>query len=323
MATVPHRLDLHSLQLLASLAATSSIARTAALSNLTASAVSKRLAELERRLRIRLAVRGTDGVQLTPAGHAVARAAQDVLQRLAAMSSEVASTVADGAGVVRIAANTTAFLLGLHEDLRRFRERHPRAQLEVVERISAEVVADVQAGRVDLGVCASAAVPGPLTAHPYRQTPLVLAVGARHPLARRRQVSFAQARRYPQVGRPAGSALAWPASASATTQAVDVTVAVHSFDAVVECLHGGELVALLPAVALQRRATPQVRAIALTDTEAVFRLAVCHDAALAARPLVLQLVDWLAAASVRRGDPRADAATARRAAAPRRRRAPR
>src|SRR5690554_4199262 len=114
------RFDLRSMQLLVVISDSGSFAKAAQLMNMTPSAVSKRIQELETRMNARLAVRTPEGVRLTPAGDAVVACAQDLLDRVSRMSLEVSESMKGETGEVRVVANTAAILLGLNEDLRRF-----------------------------------------------------------------------------------------------------------------------------------------------------------------------------------------------------------
>ena len=136
---VTDRLDLFSLRVLDSVRETGSFSRSAAALHLTTSAVSKRIAEMEARLRVRLVVRGRDGVELTPSGLAVAACAADVADRVALMAREVTAAESGASGVVRIAANTTALLLGLADDLMAFRAAHPAIAVEQIKRYIARL----------------------------------------------------------------------------------------------------------------------------------------------------------------------------------------
>jgi DNA-binding transcriptional LysR family regulator len=283
------------MQLLASLAETGSFAKTAALMNMTPSAISKRIAELEFRLNVRLAVRGADGVTLTDAGRAMARCTGDVLHRLSEMSAEIVQSLSEKSGNVRISANTSALMLGLSDDLIQFRQENAGIRVALSERVSAEVVSDVQGGRADIGICARSAIQKSITAVPYRRCPLVVVVPSDHPLLEQKSVRYQSILAYPNVGRTAGSALAEIAPIHVVEEAAsDINVSVHSFDAVIELVRGCGMIALLPSIALERRPAPGVHAIALDEPWAMFEMCVCYDATVLHRPAVLTLFKWLA-----------------------------
>lgn len=286
------RLDLFSLRVLTSVGETGSFSRSAGLLHLTTSAVSKRIAELEARLRVRLVVRGRDGVELTPAGVVVASCAADIAERVATMAREVA--VAEGRGVVRIVANTSALLLGLGEDLVAFRAAHTGVRVELAERISQDAVADVLAGRADLCIAAASRIGRQLATLPWRRTRMVLVVPAEHPLAKAGEIAWAEAAALPQVGRIPGSALMVPdGMAPALTSMPGLGTAVRSFDSVIELVRAGVGFGLLPAPALERRPVAGLAAVRLLDDWAEFELAACHDPMLVPKPPAAALLRFL------------------------------
>lgn len=289
-----YRFDLRSMQLLSVIADTGSFLKTADLMNMTPSAVSKRILELESRVNARLAIRTPEGVKLTPAGAAMVRCADDVLSRVSQLSRDIAQTMTGETGEVRVAANTTAFLLGLNAELMQFQRQHPGITVRLVERISADVIAELLAGHIDIGVCAESAAHGGVTSVPYRNSDLIVAVSDTHPLASKEFVRYQDVLEYPNVGRPKGSALLdfSPVQLS-EAPTLDVSASVYSFDATIEMVRNGELVAVLPKITLDRRPVLGVRALPLQEASATFKLVLCHDASLVSSPAVLHTFNWL------------------------------
>jgi DNA-binding transcriptional LysR family regulator len=287
------RYDLHSLQLLASIAATRSFARTAALVHLTPSAVSKRIAELEAQLGARLVARSPQGVELTAAGRIVAACASDLLARLSSMSAEIAEVASGETGQVGVTSSITGLLLGLAEELRAFRAMHPRIAIRLIEGISAEVVEAVEAGRVDLGICSDRVPTRGLTAIPWRETRLVVAVAEGHPLAGKEAVAFAETLAFPHVGRLPGSALSLMPGTEVPAEADFLGAAVRSFDAVIELVRAGVGIGVLPGATLVRRPAAGVAGVPLTDVWARFRLVLVHDASRLDNAAALRLLSEL------------------------------
>jgi DNA-binding transcriptional LysR family regulator len=286
------RYDLHSLQLLASVVETRSFARTAALVHLTPSAVSKRIAELEAQLGVRLVVRSPQGVEPTAEGRVVASCAADLLDRVSAMSERLAEAARGDLGLVTVASNITALLSGLAGDLMAFRTAHPGVSIRIREGISTEVVEEVEAGRADVGVGSDLVATRGLTAIPWRETRLVVAVAEGHPLAGRSSVAFEETRAYRHVGRLPGSALSlMPGVAQVAEEGVEAEV--RSFDAVIELVRAGAGIGVLPGASLDRRPAAGVLGIPLSDGWARFRLVLVHDANRPDRAAALRLLNWL------------------------------
>jgi len=80
-------------------------------------------------------------------------------------------------------------------------------RIEIEERVGAAIVRGVAEGSADLGILGSHTPSQGLAALPYHSDNLVLAVPAAHPLARRKQVRFADALAYPFVAHHPSSSL--------------------------------------------------------------------------------------------------------------------
>jgi len=282
------------MQLLSVIAETGSFVKTAELMNMTPSAVSKRILELESRVNARLAIRMPDGIKLTPAGSAMVRCTDELLSRISQFSRDLAQTMAGESGEVRLAANTTAFLLGLNADLTRFQNAHPGITIRLEEKISADVISSLLAGHIDIGICAESAARGGVTSMPYKSSDLIVAVSEDHPLASRDAVRYQDVLEYPNVGRPQGSALLdFSPMRLLETPEPGVAASVYSFDAAIELVRSGDLVAVLPKITLDRRPVSGVKALALREPNASFRLVLCHDASIMNSPAILHTLNWL------------------------------
>ena len=188
------RVDLTSLQLFVAVCELGSISRAAEREFIAASAVSKRLSDLEAALETPLLHRHTRGVNLTPAGESLLHHARSVLFGLEKMQAEL-SEYADGVrGHVRIHASISAVVQFLPEDLGSFIRQHGEVKIDLEEHLSSEVARAVQEGAADLGVCNTGSVGrtalGELQSLPYRQDQLVLVVPRGHALDGQGPVPF-------------------------------------------------------------------------------------------------------------------------------------
>ena len=110
------RIDLTSLQLFVAVCELGSIARAAQREFIAASAVSKRLSELEAAVETPLLQRHSRGVRLTPAGESLLHHARTVLFGLERMQGELAEYTEGVRGHVRVHANISAIVQFLPED---------------------------------------------------------------------------------------------------------------------------------------------------------------------------------------------------------------
>jgi DNA-binding transcriptional LysR family regulator len=253
------RIDLTSLQLFVAVGETGSIGRAAEREYIAASAVSKRLSDLEATLGAPLLTRHARGVELTPAGESLLHHARSMLYSLHRMHDELGE-YADGVrGHVRVHANISAIVQFLPEDLGAFARAHPAIKIDLEEHLSSEVLRAVHEGAADLGICQTAAdgplrgPAGSLQTLPYRRDRLVLIVPAGHPLAAEPEASFDAALDYDHVGLHTGSSiyLAMHEAAQARGRAVRLRIHVTGLDAMCRMIDNGLGIGLMPAGAFE------------------------------------------------------------------------
>jgi DNA-binding transcriptional LysR family regulator len=173
-------MNLAQLRALVAVADEGGFTRAAAVLDVTQSAVSHAVAALERELGQRLVVRGTSTVGLTTVGRTVVDEARAAVRASARVAQLAGAAGAELVGDLRVAGLPSLDLRVLPTLLRRFRRRHPLAQVFLLEGSDEEVLGWVQRGVVDLGcVVDDAGVPGPRLA----QDEYVAVLDRAHPLA--------------------------------------------------------------------------------------------------------------------------------------------
>ncbi len=251
------RIDLTSLQLFVAVCELGSIARAAQREFIAASAVSKRLSELEAAVETPLLQRHSRGVRLTPAGESLLHHARTVLFGLERMQGELAEYTEGVRGHVRVHANISAIVQFLPEDLGAFARQHSQIKIDLQEHLSPEVLEAVQEGAADLGLCnLGPQGSGTLQSRPYRSDRLVLVMPAGHALSARDAIDFEEALDWDIVGLHAGSSisLAMRMAAAQAGRTLRQRIQVTGLDAMCRMIDNGLGVGLLPdrAFALMR-----------------------------------------------------------------------
>ncbi len=275
------RIDLTSLQLFVAVCETGSIGRAAEREFIAASAVSKRLSELESTLGTSLLYRHARGVDLTPAGESLLHHARAMLYSLEKMQGELSEYAEGVRGHVRVHANISAIVQYLPEDLGAFARSHAAIKIDLEEHLSSEVMRAVQEGAADLGLChVPTDTPGAhgLQTLPYRRDELVLVVPQGHPLALpiagvadgAAPIEFAQALDFDQVGLDANSSIyrAMHQAALAQGRGVRLRMRVTGLDAMCRMIDNGLGVGVMPlrAFTLMRQGIGRaLTAVALSD----------------------------------------------------------
>jgi DNA-binding transcriptional LysR family regulator len=247
------RIDLTSLQLFVAVCELGSIGRAAEREFIAASAISKRLSDLEATLGTPLLYRHARGVDLTPAGESLLHHARSVLYSLEKMQGEL-SEYADGVrGHVRVHANISAIVQFLPEDLGVFSRAHEAIKIDLEEHLSSEVLRAVQEGAADLGVCHVAGGASELQSLPYRHDRLALIVPAGHALAARGRIDFVESLEFDHVGLHTNSSIyvAMHEAALAAGRSIKLRIHVTGLDAMCRMIENGLGVGVMPQRAFE------------------------------------------------------------------------
>ncbi|WP_304351413.1 LysR substrate-binding domain-containing protein [Comamonas testosteroni] len=277
------RIDLTSLQLFVAVCELGSIGRAAEREFIAASAVSKRLSDLEATVDTALLYRHSRGVTLTPAGESLLHHARNVLYGLERMQGEL-SEYADGVrGHVRMHANMSAIVQFLPEDLGAFAREHSQIKIDLQEHLSPDVLSAVAEGTADIGICTLGNIRSsegqqatvqltqgnvPLQYRSYRNDRLVVVVPERHALAERESVAFTEVLEWDIVGLHAGSSisLAMRSAAAQAGHPLHQRIQVTSLDAMCRMIDNGLGLGLLPDRAFElMHGVGHLRAVQLTD----------------------------------------------------------
>ncbi|WP_284619789.1 LysR substrate-binding domain-containing protein [Aquabacterium humicola] len=252
MTAAPHRLDPYSLHLFVRTVQAGSIARAAGREHIAASALSRRLAELERALGAPLLIRSARGVRTTDAGALVLARGEALERDLQALAREVQALSGAVAGTLRLAVNASAVIGRLPERLQALRAAFPLLQIALQERTSAEVIAACEDDRADVGIAvAPAPPPAGLQAWPFAADELLVVLPAGHALAARPRLRLAELLAHPLVGLQAGGALdgLLQERAAALGRPLALAVSVNSFDGACRMVEAGLGLTIVPASA--------------------------------------------------------------------------
>jgi DNA-binding transcriptional LysR family regulator len=262
------RIDLTSLQLFVAVCELGSIGKAAEREFIAASAVSKRLSDLEAALDTPLLYRHTRGVDLTPAGQSLLHHARSVLYSLEKMQGELSEYAAGVRGHVRVHASISAIVQFLPEDLGAFISQHPEVKIDLEEHLSTEVVRAVQEGAADLGIGNTADGCGDLQTLPYRQDRLVLIVPRGHALTAHQSLAFEDSLDFDHVGLHSNSSiyLAMRDAAALAGRTIKLRIHVTGLDAMCRMIHNGLGVGVMPQRAFElMHGVGALEAITLTN----------------------------------------------------------
>jgi DNA-binding transcriptional LysR family regulator len=270
--------DFRDLEQFVAVAETGSIARAAERCHTVASAVSKRLSDLEESFGMPLLVRGAKGVELTPAGHTFLARARSVLHQAGQLDEEIRRHAAGARGHVRVFANISAIVEFLPAALATFLASYPDVHIHLEEHVSTGVAAGVADNLADFGIMGSMAAVDGLAMTPFRNDELVVILKPDHEMAQRDGLSFGDVVQLPLVGLHANSSLhhLLARAAADAGKPLNVRIRVTSFDAVCAMVAAGLGIGIIPkAAATAYAAQLRLNAIALTDAWAKRQLFIC------------------------------------------------
>jgi DNA-binding transcriptional LysR family regulator len=290
------KFDLRDLELFVAVADAGSIARAAERSHTVASAVSKRISDLEEVFGCPLLVRAAKGVELTAAGHALLVRARVPLHQATQLDDEMRRHAAGMRGYVRVFANISSIVEFLPGALASFSASHPDIHVQLEEHVSAAIAAAVADNSADFGIVSELPMLDSLSTVPFRKDELVVVLQPNHPLAQRSALAFAEIADQPFVGLHAGSALHHLLTRAAVESGVTLNwrINVTSFDAACAMVAAGLGVGIVPRAATSAYIRSlSLACISLSDAWAHRQLFLCTRADASLHPAAKLLFDHL------------------------------
>ena len=292
-------LDLTSLRLFVSVCETRNIARAGEQHHIVASAISKRLAQLETVVGNSLLERRRRGVVPTAAGEILLEHARAMLAGADRVARDMAAYGKGVKGQVRVLASVSSIAEFLPDDIASFLKvpAHRDIRIDMEEALSRDLVRGVREGIAPLGICWDAADLEGLQTRSYRRDRLAIIAHPSHPIARQKRCAFEQTLSYEQVGLPASTAvhtmLARAAAIIGTP--INYRAVVSTFDASMRCVRANLGIAVVPReVADPVAASLGVKVVPLTDKWAQRRFAICFHDERKLSPAARLLVEHLA-----------------------------
>lgn len=293
-------LDLTTLRLFVTVCETGNMRRAGEEANMVASAVSKRLAQLEDTVGAQLLLRKRHGVAPTPAGETLLQHARSMLMSARLIERDMAGHAAGLQGRVNVLATASVMAESLADHIARFLKEpaHCNIQIDLEERISPEVVRGIREGVAALGICWDAAETGLLHTRTYTHDHLCVAVRHDHPLAVRESVQLSDTLDYEHVIMPIHSAVEvmLQREAGRLGKRLMHRVIVTNFEAAMRVVRADLAIAVVP-----REVTPLhaqawgLKILPLTEAWARRRFVLCHRGEDTLTPAAQLLLEALSA----------------------------
>ena len=294
-------LDLTSLRLFVTVCDTGNMSRAAEKANMVASAVSKRLAQLETTVGASLLTRRKHGVEPTAAGETLLEHARSMLLSASRIERDMANHAAGIQGRVSVLATASVMAESLADEIAEFLKKpeHQNIQIDLEERISTEVVRGVSDGEASIGICWDAAQTGQLHTRTYHHDHLCVAVPRGHPLSLRKQLRYVDTLAYEHVVMPINSAveIMLQREASRVGKRLMHRVIVTNFEAALRVVRAGLAIAVVPLEVTGLYADVfGLDVLPLDEPWALRRFILCHRGEDILTPAALLLLDFLSGA---------------------------
>jgi DNA-binding transcriptional LysR family regulator len=193
------RIDFLGLEAFLSIAERGSFQRAAAHLNLSQTAISHRMRKLEGELGLKLFARTTREVTLTRAGIDFLPKAQKALAELEHSFDDLKQQGAKRRERLDIACLPAFAVNYLPPILSKFHKSQPHVQVRMFEAPSAAIGDLVQSGEVEFGLSVVKTNQWDLDVEPVSSSSLALTCPARHPLAKKKSVGWAELRNLPMI----------------------------------------------------------------------------------------------------------------------------
>jgi DNA-binding transcriptional LysR family regulator len=190
---------LHVFRIVAELGSITSASRHLHLSQ---PAVTKHIKLLEEGLRLRLLLRSSSGVTLTPAGLILLKFVTETEASYGEVLAKMSVGLTDLSGRLRVASSTTVLQYFLPDVLSVLRRRHPAIEIEVIEGNTDFVISAMLSSRAELGLIEAPCRRRDLRVSPFYDDEIVVISSARETP---KEMTLSALKRAPLIFREIGS----------------------------------------------------------------------------------------------------------------------
>ncbi|HEX6137846.1 MAG TPA: LysR family transcriptional regulator [Casimicrobiaceae bacterium] len=235
--------------------------------HITQTALTRRLQNLEAYLGVKLVERTTRSVALTQIGRDFLPQCRRLLSDLATALTEIRESGRALRGDVSIACVPTAGVQYLPRIIQQYSARHPQNRIKILDHASSGVAAAVLRREAEFGINLAQPHHADLVSVALLRDRFVLICRVDHPLAASKSLPWRRLRAYPLIF--AGAESSNRPLLEVALAAEDVTLQsfyeVQRSSTAVGLVAAGVAAAVVPSLAVQAGAYPDLRVVALTD----------------------------------------------------------
>lgn len=231
-----------------------SLTRGAERSCLSVPATSNRIKNLEDGLGLKLLERSPQGITLTPEGQTYLKHARAILSQIDLLTGDLQEYVRGIKGKLRLLANTTAVTEYLPPVIGAYLKANPDVQIDMVERLSGDIVRLVREGAADIGVVSGNINTDDLQTIPFVSSKIVVIAPEDHEILRDGTTNFEHVLDFDHVSLNEGCAINMflAQHCEALNRSLAVRMQVTSYDAMFRMVEAGAGIAVVPLACFER-----------------------------------------------------------------------
>lgn len=259
--------DLNDLLAFRAVAELNSFRKAAESVHISQPAFSRRIDKLENALGARLVERTTRRVSLTAVGRDFDRQLRQILDALDNTLLGIRGVAATHMGEVTVACVPSAVNYFLSGVIAAYHERYPKTRVKVMDDSANEVLLAVARGDADFGLNFIGSQENDVEFEPLLEEQFVAACRRDHPLAKKKQVRWAELAKYDyiSVGKISGNRLLLDQALSGLTEVPQSMYETQHGTTMVGLVEAGLGVAAVPAMAMPGPDHPLLVSVPLVD----------------------------------------------------------
>ncbi len=299
--------DLNDLLAFRTVAELGNFRRAAEAVHLSQPAFSRRVDKLEQALGVKLLERTTRRVSLTAVGREFARKVSQLLDDLDGTLLGLQGISPTRMSEVTVACVPSTVYYYLSEVIQRYRRTYPKLRVRVLDAGANEVLAAVSRGEADFGLNFIGSQEPDIDFHPLAEERFVAAVRRDHPLARKRQVTWAELASHDFIGvsKSSGNRLLLDQALAGVPGLPQAVYEAQHMTTLLGLVEAGLGVAAVPSLAMPGKDHPLLVSVALAEPVVTRRVGLIRRRGRVLTPAAQQLYDvFLAMPSKAKARPR-------------------
>jgi DNA-binding transcriptional LysR family regulator len=287
--------DLNDLFAFRAVAELSNFRKAADAVHISQPAFSRRIDKLEQALGVRLLERTTRRVSLTVVGRDFARKVEQLLDELDHTLLGIRGVAASRMGEVTIACVPSTVYYFLSHVIRRYHERYPKVRVKVFDASANEALSAVASGEAEFGLNFMGSQETGIEFKPLLEDRFVAACRRDHPLAGKRQASWADlsAYDYISVSKSSGNRLLLDQALAAVSRRPQSIYEAQHVTTLLGLVEAGLGVAAVPSLAMPAADHPLLVSVPLVDPVVMRRVGLIRRKGRPLSPSAQQLYDFL------------------------------